>query len=226
MASIVDVQTETQKLRDTNPGFFRDIEQSVLRKACISYLLEVNTMGANAFYTGNTVENYAISQTQTMENYGSLVKFMEQAFEWELISYNFYAFYWANKAEWSDLYKFECNDPLFRSFMQAGMARVVVTVRPGFESAVSYYMAQGKIWGGGQMPVLGDPLYLSITDELVHPKYDIESSWETVVPTSLIGLQSSGVAIKAEGLPCAKDCLDSKEEDITPNGEVLGTKKE
>ena len=44
--------------------------------------------------------------------------------------------------------------------------------------------------------------------------------------TSLIGLQSSGVAIQAEGLPCAKDCLDSKEEDITPNGEVLGTKKE
>ena len=80
------------------------------------------------------------------------------------------------------------------------------------------------------MPVLGDPLYLYITDELVHPKYDIESSWETVVPTSLIGLQSSGVAsillIKAEGLPCAKDCLDSKEEYITPNNEMLGTKKE
>ncbi|MCL2597678.1 MAG: hypothetical protein FWD66_08505, partial [Paludibacter sp.] len=90
---------------------------------------------------------------------------------------------------------------LFRSFMQAGMARVVVTVRPGFEEAVAHYMATGQIWNGGGTAVIGDSLYLSIVDELKEQEYTVDGSWETMLPTNLIALQRSGVAIDAEGLP-------------------------
>ena len=31
------------------------------------------------------------------------------------------------------------------------MARVVVTVKPGFEDAVNFYMSTGKIWNGGEV---------------------------------------------------------------------------
>ena len=36
--------------------------------------------------------------------------------------------------------------------MQAGMARELVTVKPGFEAAIMHYMTTGQIWNGGQLP--------------------------------------------------------------------------
>jgi hypothetical protein len=164
-----------------------------------------------------TIDNFYIDQSIEMDNYASFVKFMEQAFEWDIMSYNFYPFYWGDRADWSQLYQYECNDPLFRSFMQAGMARVVVTVKPGFENAVLHYMTTGQIWNGGEVPVLGNPLYLSIVDEIREQEYTVEETWETVVPTSLIGIQESGVSIKGTGLPCDPECKDHADITIENN---------
>jgi hypothetical protein len=108
--------------------------------------------------------------------------------------------------------------------MQAGMARVVVTVKPGFENAVMHFMATGQIWNGGQVPVLDNPLYLSIVDELKEQEYVVEETWETVVPTSLVALQSSGVAINAEGLPCGDDCKDHAAGSLVNNSNMIGGK--
>ena len=101
--------------------------------------------------------------------------------------------------------------------MQAGMCRVIVTVKPGFEKAVMHYMTFGQIWNGGQMPVLGNPLYLSIVDELKEQEYTIEDVWETVVPTSLVALQESGVSIEGGGLPNADSCVEHKDKAILLN---------
>jgi hypothetical protein len=207
----------------TNPGFYRQIEQLVMRKNCISYLMDEAKMG-QGFYNGTTLTNYSLQQTQEMDNYASYAKFMEQAFEWNLISYNFYPFYWGKRTDWPSLYQYECNDPLFRSFMQAGMARVIVTVKPGFENAVMHFMATGQIWNGGQVPVLDNPLYLSIVDELKEQEYVINETWETVVPTSLVALQSSGVAINAEGLPCGDDCIDHAAGTLINNNNTISGK--
>ena len=119
----------------------------------------------------------------------------------------------------------EINDPLFRSFMQSGMARVVVTVKPGFEDAVMHYMSFGQIWNGGQMPVIGNPLYLSIVDELKEQEYVVEETWETVVPTSLIALQESGVAVHASGLPCGDGCENHAVNGLIENLNTLGVVK-
>ena len=167
-------------------------------------------------------ENYKIKQNQKMDNYASFAKFMEQAFDWDLMSYRFYPYYWGNKQDWSELYQFETNDAIFRSFMQAGMARVIVTVKPGFEDAVMLYMATGQIWNGGQMPVVGDPLYLSIVDELAEQEYTVEETWNTVLPTQLIALQKSGVAVDEKGLPCGEDCKDFASGSLTDNNNNLG----
>ncbi|WDT68021.1 hypothetical protein [Cloacibacterium sp. TD35] len=44
------------------------------------------------------------------------------------------------------------------------MARVVATVRSGFEDAVTFYMSISKIWNGGEVRVIGDSMFLSIAD--------------------------------------------------------------
>jgi len=216
------------QILDSNPLFYREIEQMVLRKNCISYLIDNSNNSPQKFgqemYVTNpaqTFTNLQVNLDQKMDDYSSLAKFMEQAFEWNLISYNFYPYYWASNTDWVKLYQFDSNDAIFRNFMQAGMARVVVSVKPGFEDAVLHYMAFGQIWNGGQMPVLGDPLYLSIVDELKEQEYLIEETWQTVLPTNLIALQKSGVALDLEGLPCSDECKDELESQFKINDSTL-----
>ncbi|MFK7747271.1 MAG: hypothetical protein AB8B65_02660, partial [Kordia sp.] len=202
------------ELSGSNPMFYRQIEQTVLRKNCLSYLMDqaptaTKTYGKQ-FYTGDTLGNHEVTVTKPMDDYASFAKFMEQAFEWEIMSYSFYPFYWANRKEWNDLYSYENNDPLFRSFMQAGLARVVLTVRPGFEEAVLHYMSTGSIWNGGELPVLDDPLYRSIVDELKKPLGVKEGkAWKTQVPTSLTILQADSLGLQVEkALPCECDDIE------------------
>lgn len=203
-----------------NPLFYRQIEQSIFQRVCISYLIGDAAMGQN-YLTGSSFNTLYVDQSQEMDNYASLVKFMEQAFEWNIMSYSLYPYYWGRRQEWVQLFQSDDDDAIFRNFMQAGMARVVVTVKPGFEDAVMYFMSTGKIWNGGQVPVIGDPLYLSIVDELKEQEYEVEETWETVLPTSLIGLQKSGVAVDEEGLPCGSGCEEATNPMI-PNNHKLG----
>jgi hypothetical protein len=213
----------------TNPGFYREIENVILRKNCISYLISSNpndklTFGKN-FYTQNvsasslTFGNAMLTQNADLDNYASFVKFMEQAFEWEIMSYNFYPFYWGNRDEWGQTYQFEqTHDNLFKSFMQSGMARVIVTVRPGFEEAVRYYMQTGQIWSGGEVPVIGDKMFLSVVDELKKPSGDKRGkAWPTRVPTSMTILQAQSIGLTVtKALPS----LDNELSDFENPAEV------
>jgi len=193
-----------------NPGFYRQIENTVLRKNCIAYLVSHEKMGIDFVENRTVLEDInADFQNAELETYAARVKFFEQAFEWNIMSYNFYPFYWADKSKWKDMYNVtEFNDPLHRSFLQSGMARVVVTVRPGFEEVVNWYMATGQIWNGGQVPTMDDDLFLSIVDELQNPEFSIEETWETRVPTSLTVIQAGSIGLNVQGLPCNTDCDD------------------
>jgi hypothetical protein len=197
--------TAIEAVKGTNPGFYRTIENTVLRKCCITYLTSQQKMGQKQ-YTEGGVTTTRPNNDAAMESYAALVKFIEQAFEWEILSYTFYPFYWANKDDWQAAYQQDNDDAIFRAFLQSGMARTMVSVRPGFEEAVMYYMATGKVWNGGKVPVIGDDLYLSIVEELKHPEYYVEETWETRVPTTLTLIQEGGIAAEADGLPC--ECGD------------------
>lgn len=187
-----------QEAKDKMGKFYRYMEHDVLKHNCIAYLLQDNpAVLGTAFTTGDKMEDFQVQLGEDLDNYTALAKFMEQAFEWEIMDYTFYPYYWANKSMWKEMYISDSVDPLFRSFLQAGMARVIVTVKPGFEDAVQFFMTTGKIWNGGEVPVIGDPLYMSIVDEMRAPvgvpqgKY-----WITKLPTTLTILQD-----KSTGLP-------------------------
>ncbi len=202
--ALAEVEVQRTQLLADNPKYFRRIENTVLKKNCISYLIGHLNMGKN-FIQGDTVMNTRVAINQNMDRYAATVKFFEQAFEWNIMDYTFYPFFWANRQNWSKLYGIDSDDVLFRSFLQSGMARVHVTVRPGFEEAVMYYMETGQIWNGGDAPVIGDDLYMSISLELQEPDYYIDETWETRVPSTLTVIQAKSIALNAEGLPCYCD---------------------
>lgn len=203
--------------KDTNPAFFRQMMNLVLRKNCISYLIDqtpdVKRTYGKKMYSGSSFTNYEIKVDEKLDDYGAFVMFMEQAFEWSIMSYSFYPYYWADRTAWKNMYQFDASDdPLFRSFMQSGMARVVVTVRPGFEEAVRFYLQTGKIWNGGSVPVIEDKLFISIVEELREPAGKKEGkAWATRVPTSLTILQANSIGLEVEkALPCNCEEVNAK----------------
>ncbi|MFC4816251.1 hypothetical protein [Flavobacterium sp. GCM10023249] len=218
------------RISGENPGFYRQIENMVLRKNCISYLISQNqnddlTFGKDHYYNQNNqlVESFTgtdIKVTDKLDQYAELVKFMEQAFEWNIMSYFFYPYYWGNRNNWSKMYLNDNNDPIFRSFLQSGMARVIVTVKPGFENAVQLYLATGKLWNGGEVPVIGDPMYLSIVDELREPEGQKQGkAWPTRIPTTLTILQAESIGLKVEkALPFNEDLSDFENPAAVPQG--------
>lgn len=184
-------------------SYFREIENTFLKKGCISYLAGHANMGNIDFVkSGNSFSDFQVTNTSELDSYTAKVKFFEQAFEWNLMSYFFYPFYWANKSRWEQLFNNTHDDELFKNFIKAGMARVLVSVRPGFEQAVAIYMETGQIWNGGQVPTINDDLYISIVEEFKTPEYSIEEVWETKIPSTLTIVQSDTIALNASGLPC------------------------
>ncbi len=93
------------------------------------------------------------------------IQFFEQAFEWGQMSYTFYPYFWARKRKWPVLQQIEDTDPIFAQFLQAGAARVLVPVRPGYEDSICYYLETNKIWNGSGPPSVSSPLYLSMVTE-------------------------------------------------------------
>ena len=103
--------------------------------------------------------------------------------------------------------------------MQSGMARVVVTVRPGFEEAVRFYLQTGQIWNGGEVPIIDDKLFLSIVDELRQPEGKKEGkAWSTRLPTPMTILQADSIGLKVDkALPYDDDLSDFENPNEVPH---------
>lgn len=181
-------------------NYYRDMESVILKHNCIAYLLQdyLNTLGQE-FTTGDQMSNFQVILGEKLEQYADLAKFMEQAFEWSIMDYTFYPYYWGDRKKWQNMYLSQSTDPLFRSFLQSGMARVIVTVKPGFEDAVQFFMTTGRIWNGGEVPVIGDPMYMSIVDEMRQPSGEAQGKfWISRIPTTLTILQAESVGLKVD----------------------------
>lgn len=192
-------------LLSKNPILNRAIEQTELRKHSVRLLSQCKFKPSEAMkadYPGDGVDYPDIHCCQAIAD-GKLVQFIENCFEFGLMSYNFYPYFWSRKSEWKTIYRLEDADPIFTQFLQAGYARVIVPVREGFEKAALRYVADGTIWDGGDPPSINDPYYVSLIDELEDPVGIAEGDpWQIRIPTSLTILQKDADGIEESGLPC------------------------
>lgn len=69
-----------------------------------------------------------------------IVRFYENAFEWDHMNYFLYPYHWARRATWLMRNAIERVDPRFQAFLQAGAARVIVPVTPGYEDKVMSFL--------------------------------------------------------------------------------------
>lgn len=181
------------KIEGQNPYFNRKIEQRELQKSCLTLLTGTHPSWLNAT---NETGIGPVPSLVWAKPHGNYVRFMEQAYEWENMSYVLYPYFWARAKNWLSLQAIQDVDPEFQEFLTSGYARVVVPVRPGFESAVEHYRQTGQIWTGGKLPEITDPDYLPIAEEIKArqnaggTEIPIGEPWEVLLPTQLVKLRS------------------------------------
>lgn len=92
--------------------------------------------------------------------FGEFIKYIHNAIEWENVLYFMYPYFWDSPKNWK--YKLFLNhpDPLHRMFLRAGAARVVLTIRPGFEEGFSQLMDTGAFQTTPKHP------YVTIAQEI------------------------------------------------------------
>lgn len=138
---------------------------------------------------------------------GPYVRFFEQAFEWENLSWVPYAYFWGRKSAWLDKIVIEDGDAEFEAFLKAGYVRVQIPVRPGFAEAVDHFRLFGEPWLGGSLPAISDEMFLPIADELTErlgrpgAEIPVGEPWEVRVPTSLVRLRPDDLLPKWEKQP-------------------------
>jgi hypothetical protein len=207
----------------SNAAFNRLIEERELKRACIEMLSKpyCYEMGKRFYnckpYKCTTCEDEEEEieaiipetiQNQQLEKYAEFIKFFETAFQWEIFSYIFYPYYYNEKCTWYELLQTKNPDPIFEAFLQSGMAKILVPVRPQFEKSVMWYLDTGEIYTEGDLvPETDDERYLSLLNELQNQdEVTVEGTWQTRVPSMLTIIQAKSTYLEDEqGLPCCED---------------------
>jgi hypothetical protein len=176
-----------------SPGLNAEVINSELRKQCLTLVTGQEFEGFGALEL--SPEGYAEPNLTRTAQQMPYVRFFEQAFEWEHITYTLYPYFWGWKQAWSKRMLLDDSDPSFAAFLRAGAARVVFPVRPGFEEAVLHYLETGEIWSGGPPPTVNSELYVPIVKEIQEaqgaPSEEAPEGepWPVVLPTTLVKLR-------------------------------------
>jgi hypothetical protein len=207
--ALAEARTRAEsRIRGTNPLLNRQIERTELKNGCIRLMdLNCDPLASEAMKEDMDCHYPEFNCCEAIED-GREIQFVEQAFEWSLMTYLFYPYFWGRKCNWTNIYQIEEPDPLFLGFLQAGYARVVVPVREGYGEAVMRYLADNAPWNGGSVPGVDSELYLSIVNELMQSVGTVDPSvrpWEVRIPTTLTVLQCESGCVPGNGLPCRRD---------------------
>jgi hypothetical protein len=182
-----------QQFQGTNPAENERLIRSELKKHSISAFTaqHYDLFGAVALSS----QGYPQPDLPEAAVEGRYIRFFEQAFEWEQMMFFFYPYYWGRKENWLKRVLIEDVDFLFAEFLKAGSARVVVSVRPGFEQAVAHFLETGVTWDGADLPSIASPLYVSIIEEIRERdkakgnEIAQGDPWDVHLPTTLIVLR-------------------------------------
>lgn len=99
----------------------------------------------------------------TVRQHEDVIRFVNDAIEWENVVSFLYSYFWDVPDSWPFIRDLRHPDANRQAFLRAGSARVVLTVRKGWEEKWVRFVETGSIDGSGNP---ADPGYLSIAREI------------------------------------------------------------
>jgi hypothetical protein len=154
-------------LRGWDALTLRQLEREAIMKGVLRWILgpgfEFGPPGVTA-PLGETVIPTVDNWLPVLE-YGEFAKFVHQAIEWENVLFFLYPYFWDERSATADKrLLLQHPDARHREFLRAGSARVVLTVRPGYEAEFTSLMETGLLTPDPQHP---SP-YLPIAQEIAN----------------------------------------------------------
>lgn len=219
-------------IKGTNPAMNKVLIQNELQKGCLRWLFNDQNPYSGESYTSwavmypgggfdwTDVQAFHEGQLPVMGMtaysiaQNDKVCFAQSCFDWNLMSYELLPYFYGATLRWRHLYDLADSDPLMQNFLQAGMAKVIVPVRPGFEEAALHLLANGYtpfLATGGTLPAIDSDIYRSVMAEITEarqnlaqsaPPTPVGESWKVHVPTTLVVLQCDSGCVSGSGLPC------------------------
>jgi hypothetical protein len=190
-------QAMQDSIRNRDPFFNREIERTELKRLAISWLScqffdQFNAMKKHVQPCGLPQMSLPEAEQQ-----GEVIRFWEQALDWNLMTYLFYPYFWSSKCTWTEKIVEDTGDALFDKFMQAGAARAQVPVAEGFEDYMLYWENTGQIWGQDGEPPRSDTdsHWISMVEEIKHQQdcylNDREGRADANPPSKVVTIKGS-----------------------------------
>lgn len=104
------------------------------------------------------------TQWTVLRQHEEMVRFINQAIEWENVVTFMYSYFWDIPQSWEFIRNLRHTDSTRQAFLRAGCARVVLTVRKGWEQKWLLFTETGAIDAQVGKPTTGP--YLSIAQEI------------------------------------------------------------
>ncbi len=143
----------------------RKVERDEIMKGVLRWLLgpsfQFNPLGVGPELYGQSGSVVSDPVWTRVSAFGEMIKFLHQAVEWENVLFFLYPYFWSHRSRWDFKKYLDHPDPFHRAFLKAGSARVVLTVRPGFERAFAEFVENG---GTGELP--NEHPYVRIAEEM------------------------------------------------------------
>jgi len=146
-----------EELKKLDSLALRKIEKEEIMKGVLRWILGPDF----SFYPQNLpkldlsskgdIEHYDQSTQNVKENsfeatikHGEIIRFLHHAIEWENVNYILYPYFWTDDYRWDFKQSLFHPDYVHRNFLRSGAARIVMTIRPGFEKDFLSYMETGS----------------------------------------------------------------------------------
>ena len=113
-------------------------------------------------FTGNQ-SNLSSDDWTIIKQNEDRINFINQAIDWDNVLYYLYSYFWDIPESWEFIRQIQHPDATRQAFLRAGSARIVLTVRQGWEVAWTYFVEFGSTTLPDQLP--SHP-YLTIAEQI------------------------------------------------------------
>jgi hypothetical protein len=115
-------------------------------------------------FEGSSLGNLGPADWSALRQHEEVARFINQAIEWENVVTFLYSYFWDVPESWAFVRNLRHPDPTRQAFLRAGSARVVLTIRKGWEDRWLQFVETGVIDQERSSPSTGP--YLSIAQEI------------------------------------------------------------
>jgi len=189
-----------RQLHALTPTQKQAIIRGELKRTALAVLTNQNFSGFNATRLDSLGLPFPdVGATDALSAY---IRFFEQAVEWDHLEYSFAPYFWGSQSSWAAKLLGSEQEPQFAEFLGCGAARVVLSIRPGYEAAFETFLNTGKIPTTDEPLEVGGPQWASLMAQLNEQRSangretTVGDSWEFRIASDLVRARRDGLLPK------------------------------